>query len=795
MLEFLKNQIDFLLALSGLVYVMFAAVFLLLKRRERRGTQWASLGIFAVLQGLGNWTKLLEMSLGGSVLLQAFWFLSMGLSFVSLAAFGRDLIVSKRVGISEWGVLVFFLPVCALGSMVGLNVDFAFEGTADLTSVYWTAFAGAEKLIEISVGFAIVLLLWRRSQDLCVADMGLPVMKRGFNYIARVILGAIAASVFGWMLTDMAGHYADRNIRYHLDSRAKTIADCLDRGKIRMLSGKPEDINMPEYECLKKHLDSIRHFNPDSRFIYLMGCKNSQVRFLVDSEPENSKDYSPPGQIYPASSPLLLSIFRTGRPFVEGPVSDKWGMWLSGHTAVRESRTGPVLAVLGIDIDARNWQRQVAIHRLAPIMITVLLAMLLIGFFISEQRSWEDKIRIAASEKRYRALFNGGDDAVFVNHIGSDGMPGSFIEVNDMACRRLGYSREELLGLSPEEITAPEYNMAMGRPDTQERVLFETALLRKDGERIPVESNMQRFNLHGLDVAISVARDISERKMLENQLIQSQKLECIGQLAAGIAHEVKSPISFIDTNLSTLDEYRKDLNGLLGEYQRLECLARDETRSGFADLSRTIENVRELREGMDLEFVLSDFENIIAESKDGTERIKGIVTGLKEFSHLEEGETRYTDINKGLESTLRIVWNEIKYKATVVRDYGDIPHVLCYAQEVNQVFMNLLTNAAHAIDGFGEIRMATRLLNGCERVVEVRISDTGKGIKSEELTRIFEPFYTTKPVGEGTGLGLSIVQRIIRKHGGEIGVESAPGKGTTFFVRLPVEGPNQHRKC
>lgn len=796
MFEFLKNQIDFLLALSGLVHIVLAAVFLLLKRRERRGTQWGCLGVFAVLQGMGNWTKLLEMSLGGSVSLQAFWFLSMGLSLVSLAAFGRSLIASKRAEISEWGVFVFFLSVCALSIIAGLNVDFTSEGVGDSRKGYWLVFAGVEKTIEIFAGFVLALILWKHTRDLYAADVGMPVMNRGFSHIARVTIGSIATCVFGWMLTNMAGNYADRNTRYHLDSRTKTIADCLDRNQVKALSGSSEDIYKPEYNYLKMQLNSISRFNPDCRFVYLMGRKHGETVFLVDSESVGSKDYSPPGEVYPNPSPRLLSAFRLGEPFVEGPVCDKWGIWLSGHTPVKEPRTGHILAVLGIDIDAENWQRQVAVHRLAPIIITSLIVMLMMGFWASGQRTWEDKLRIEASERRYHALFNSGD-AVFVHTVPDVGNPGRFVEVNERACQDLAYQRDELLSLSPLNIFEPGKDTSLTDGitglDVEKRFLFETVLAAKNGRRIPVEINMQRFDMHGQDVVMCVARDVSERKMLEDQLIQSQKLECIGQLAAGIAHEVKSPISFIDTNLSTLDEYRKDLTGLLGEYRRLECLSQSEIPSGSTDLFSIIEKVGALKEGMGLDFVLGDFEKIIAESKDGTERIKGIVTGLKEFSHVEEKETRYADINKGLESTLRIVWNEIKYKASVVRDYGDIPQVLCHPQEINQVFTNLLMNAAHAIDGFGEIGMATRLLNGYERVVEVRISDTGKGIASEELTRIFEPFYTTKPVGEGTGLGLSIVQRIIRKHGGGISVESTPGKGTTFFVRLPVEGPGRVR--
>ncbi len=144
----------------------------------------------------------------------------------------------------------------------------------------------------------------------------------------------------------------------------------------------------------------------------------------------------------------------------------------------------------------------------------------------------------------------------------------------------------------------------------------------------------------------------------------------------------------------------------------------------------------------------------------------------------------YADINKGLESTLNIVWNEIKYKAEVKTIYGDIPHVLCYSQQLNQVFMNILVNAAHAIDGKGSITLRTFCEN--DNVV-IEISDTGKGIQPEHLSRIFEPFFTTKPVGKGTGLGLSVAYAIIRKHNGEITVDSRVGAGTCFRVSLPVE--------
>jgi len=286
--------------------------------------------------------------------------------------------------------------------------------------------------------------------------------------------------------------------------------------------------------------------------------------------------------------------------------------------------------------------------------------------------------------------------------------------------------------------------------------------------------------------------DITERKILQSQLIQAQKLESIGQLAAGVAHEINNPVAFINSNLRTLDEYRRDLTELIDSYLHLEELAAgNPALSDDRDVAATLEAIRTLKERIDLGFILEDFDKIISESREGTERVKKIVQDLKDFSHVDQAELKYTDLNKGLDSTLNIVWNEIKYKATVTKDYGDIPEVYCYPQQVNQVFMNILVNAAQAIEDKGEIGISTRSLDGDKPMVEVRISDTGKGIPPENLRKIFDPFFTTKPVGKGTGLGLNVSYNIVKKHQGEINVESEVGKGTTFIITLPVEGPKE----
>jgi len=187
---------------------------------------------------------------------------------------------------------------------------------------------------------------------------------------------------------------------------------------------------------------------------------------------------------------------------------------------------------------------------------------------------------------------------------------------------------------------------------------------------------------------------------------------------------------------------------------------------------------------MDLDFVKGDMTALIKECQDGAERIRKIVSDLKDFAHPGDRELKYADINRNLDSTLNIVWNELKYKATVNKEYGDLPQVECYPQQLNQVFMNLLVNASQAMEKQGEINLTTRAVDGH---VEIKVSDTGVGIPKESLSKIFDPFFTSKDVGKGTGLGLNIAYNIIQKHKGTIEVDSTVGAGTTFTIRIPAD--------
>lgn len=268
---------------------------------------------------------------------------------------------------------------------------------------------------------------------------------------------------------------------------------------------------------------------------------------------------------------------------------------------------------------------------------------------------------------------------------------------------------------------------------------------------------------------------IKKLEEAHNQLLQSEKLASIGQLAAGVAHEINNPIGFVNSNLGTLKNYVRDLLELIDAYLSAEpaLLAEPARRDKIESIKRRI----------DLDYLREDIGHLIAESEEGTQRVRRIVQDLRDFSRTGSEEWEWADLHAGLESTLNVVWNEIKYKAKVVKEYGTLPQVECRLSQLNQVFMNLLVNAAHAISDRGVITLRTEQAGNWVRIA---ISDTGCGIPPEILDRIFDPFFTTKPVGKGTGLGLSISYGIVDKHGGRIEVDSHPGHGTTFTIWLPI---------
>jgi signal transduction histidine kinase len=279
----------------------------------------------------------------------------------------------------------------------------------------------------------------------------------------------------------------------------------------------------------------------------------------------------------------------------------------------------------------------------------------------------------------------------------------------------------------------------------------------------------RNHELEGKNAELSEA--LRSLEATQSQLLQQEKMASIGQLAAGVAHELNNPIGFVHSNLETLRRYAERIESVFDAYE--------------ARVDPDDEELAALKRELKIEFLREDLPALIAESLDGTLRVRKIVEDLRTFSHPAGKELDFRDVNAGLESTLNIVHNELKYKARVIKSFGDIPRVRCRLGQINQVFMNLLLNAVQAIEDSGEIRVTT-LQDGDDVVVSV--SDTGRGMSPEVRSRVFEPFFTTKEVGQGTGLGLSISYDIVRKHGGSLTVDSEVGRGTTFVMRLPIEG-------
>ena len=259
----------------------------------------------------------------------------------------------------------------------------------------------------------------------------------------------------------------------------------------------------------------------------------------------------------------------------------------------------------------------------------------------------------------------------------------------------------------------------------------------------------------------------------QQQLVQADKLASIGQLAAGVAHEINNPVGYIFSNFTTLRSYFDQLFTLLDAYEGAEARLGDPA-------------LRALREQIDLDYLREDIPALMAESHEGIVRVRHIVQDLKDFSRVDANqEWVWSNLHRGIDSTLNIVSNEVKYKADVVKQYGDIPDVQCLPVQINQVVMNLVVNAAHAL---GAARGRITISTGCDGPdhVWIGVADNGCGIPPDIKSRIFDPFFTTKAIGKGTGLGLSVSYGIVQKHGGRIDVDSEPGQGSTFRVRLPI---------
>jgi two-component system, NtrC family, sensor kinase len=331
--------------------------------------------------------------------------------------------------------------------------------------------------------------------------------------------------------------------------------------------------------------------------------------------------------------------------------------------------------------------------------------------------------------------------------------------------------------------------------DITERKIAENALMTA---QLEVEQIVEQRTAQLAEVNSTLRSDVERRQQVEKELIarhtelnllnaklvtaqehlvQQEKLASIGQLAAGVAHEINNPIGYIFSNYGMLETYLVSLFDMLSVYEEAE------QSHGDPSVVKALQSKRVV---LEVDFLKEDIPALMKESKEGIVRVRKIVQDLKDFSHVDaKPEWSFTNLNQGIDSTLNVVNNEVKYKADVIKEYGDLPPVQCIPSEINQVVMNLVVNAAHAMAAErGKIWVRTGVEN---ESAWIEVADNGSGIPKDVVPRIFDPFYTTKPVGKGTGLGLSLSYGIIQKHHGKIDVQTELGTGTTFRVLLPLK--------
>lgn len=410
----------------------------------------------------------------------------------------------------------------------------------------------------------------------------------------------------------------------------------------------------------------------------------------------------------------------------------------------------------------------------------------------------ERKLAEAASDEKLRALFEHSPLGIALVD-----KQGRHLECNDAYQRLLGSSDDvlkatDMWSLIPAQFADEMAGMRQAIESAGRYGTIELEYCRQDGQLVPVQTCGVRIAGNGDQHYVwSIVEDITERKRLEReraeqlaalkalnkrlqetqtQLLQAEKMSAVGQLAAGVAHEINNPVGFVKSNLGMLQSYLSGFLRLVGAYETVLGANPPD------DPSR--QRIREVEMEIDYAFIRDDVPILLQESLDGMERVKRIVADLKDFSRVGEAEWQMADVHQCIDSTLNIVVNELKYKADVVKDYGQLSQIRCMPFQLNQVFMNLLINAVQAIPERGTISIRTGQAGDS---VWIEIEDTGTGIAPDIQARIFEPFFTTKPIGKGTGLGLAVSYGIVQSHHGDIAVRSTEGAGTVFRVMLPID--------
>jgi len=555
----------------------------------------------------------------------------------------------------------------------------------------------------------------------------------------------------------------ETEMRKDLIQEAQIVGNAIDWRNLQNLTATENDLTSPGYIRLKEQLSLVRSANPLCRFIYLMGRhEDGTVYFFLDSEPAESEDNSSPGELYADATETLKNVFISGEPATEGPLPDEWGIWVSAIVPLNEPQTNEILAILGMDIDAHEWRTEIFQSLTVPISVTLIILIIETIFFIFRIRNYRENKRLAASrallshsEARYRQLFEHAPAGIYE----VDFINNHFSSVNDVMCNYVGYTKDELLQLSPRDILAEE----------SQKEYFERMEKLKKGEVVPLISEYKAISKKGVEFWIlvnsqyifegnqlvgstGVIHDITDRKLTEQALIKANELaeksnKLKDAFIANISHEIRTP-----------------LNSILGFSDLLPDMISEEQQEPASHI----------------------FEIINMSGK----RLMRTVDMIMNFSRLQVGEfpVQYSDVNLAL--VLETLTKEFKILAqekslTLIFENrcGDaILNIDEYC--ITQAVYDLVDNAIKFThEGFVKIVLYRK-----DDSVFIDVADSGIGISEEYLSHLFEPF-SQEDTGlsrtfEGVGLGLSIVKKLLDLIHAKITVESTKGQGTTFHISL-----------
>lgn len=577
------------------------------------------------------------------------------------------------------------------------------------------------------------------------------------------ILFFVTATIFVgvfFAILSMRSHEAE--MRRNLIKDAQLVGNSIDWRNVQKLTASEVDLDLPSYARLKEQLSLVRSASPLCRFIYLMGRHDDgTIYFFVDSEPKESDDYSPPGQLYPEATTELKSVFILGKPVTEGPVSDEWGLWISAFVPLNDPETGEILAILGMDIDAHDWNLEILQALTIPVAVTIIFLILEGIYFIIRVRNERENQRLAKSrellehsEARYRQLVEHAPAGIYE----VDLVTNRFISVNDVMCGYMGYTKEEMLTFGPGVILAEEsqklYQERLKRISLgmQVPLTIEYKAITKEEKEFWILVHTQYFYKNEIPVrATGVIHDINERKLAEQALIRAKE-------AAETSDKLKD--AFI-ANIS--HELRTPLNSILGFSDLLPDMISEDHQEPAAHI----------------------FEIINVSGK----RLMRTVDMILNFSRLQVGEfpVKITDVSlsaviESLIKEFRVIADQKSLELIFDNQCGNIT-VKVDEYCIVQAIYDLLDNAIKFTnDGFVKLTLAKNAQNE----VWIDIADTGIGISKEYLERLFQPF-SQEDTGltrafEGIGLGLSIVKKLLDLIHAKITAESEKGRGTTFRI-------------